>query len=666
MSARFVFRALLVALFVSSPLLLHAQFQQSTKEELEMTSDPKAPGAAAVYLNYEEVTDDPLHYYMVYARIKVLREKGKDLATVHVAGDTFFKVSDVHARTIHSDGTIVPLDVKPEQLLGTKSGEYRITQTVFTLPSVEVGSILEYRYQLRYDDNHYTPPHWLIQKPYFVHKAHLSFKPFGPFQPGSTDAYSGNLVDENQEAIRSLIWWPVLPQGVEIKKEPGHYVVDLQDIPPAPEEAWMPPMHSTLYQVLFYYKSSFDSRDFWNSEAKRWSKEVDHFAEPSSAINSAVAGIVAPGDSDLVKAKKLYNAVQGLENTDFTRQKGHAEMKQLGLRQAKRAEDTWAQKAGTRQDIALLYLAMLRAAGLAAYDMKVVNRDDALFAPQYLSWRQFDDDIIILNTGGKDIYLDPGEKMCPFQLVHWKHTAAGGIRQGAEGRSADNTPLQPYTSSTVVRTGDVTLDEHGAITGNFRFVLNGQQALYWRQQALLKDSDEVKKEFDRNLQRIFPASVDAHVDHFLGLDDANANLMAVINATGTVGAATSKRLMVPGFFFESNGQRAFVDEEKRITPVDMHYSELVTEQVTYHFAPSMQVEGAPQDAKLPWNGLAMLTVKVQGKPGEITVARQFARGFTFIKAEDYQDLRGYYQKVAQNDEQQVVLTTTAAAAQKGN
>ena len=39
-----------------------AQFQAPTDEELKMTADPKAPGAAAVYLNIEEIANDPLHY----------------------------------------------------------------------------------------------------------------------------------------------------------------------------------------------------------------------------------------------------------------------------------------------------------------------------------------------------------------------------------------------------------------------------------------------------------------------------------------------------------------------------------------------------------------------------------------------------------------------------
>ena len=101
-------------------------------------------------------------------------------------------------------------------------------------------------------------------------------------------------------------------------------------------------------------------------------------------------GLIAPGDSDLDKAKKLYAAVQALDNTDYSRKKTESEMKQLKLKAAKHAEDTWAQKSGSSEDIAMLYLAMLRAAGLTAYAVKVVDRDKAVFDPElpglWTSW----------------------------------------------------------------------------------------------------------------------------------------------------------------------------------------------------------------------------------------------------------------------------------------
>lgn len=48
----------------------------------------------------------------------------------------------------------------------------------------------------------------------------------------------------------------------------------------------------------------------------------------------------------------------------------------------------------------------------------------------------------------------------------------------------------------------------------------------------------------------------------------------------------------------------------------------------------------------------------------MTVYRSIARGFTFLKPEQYQDLRGFYQKVAANDQQQLVLAL--GPEQKGN
>ena len=101
-------------LFISFPTFV-AQFQQPTDEELQMTADPKAPGAAAVYLFIRQTTDDELHFKTYYARIKVLEEKGKELATVEIPYERGnFKVTDIKGRTIHPDGTVIPLSGKPE------------------------------------------------------------------------------------------------------------------------------------------------------------------------------------------------------------------------------------------------------------------------------------------------------------------------------------------------------------------------------------------------------------------------------------------------------------------------------------------------------------------------------------------------------------------------
>jgi hypothetical protein len=662
-------RNILLLLVSASPALLFSQFQQPTDEELKMTADPKAPGAAAVYLNVEEIANDPMHYQTFYARIKILQEKGKELATVevpYVQGNS--KITDIKARTIHADGTVIPLEGKPEDLVSsktiTKDGKVQHNRTVFTLPSVEVGSIIEYRYDLRYDDNHYSSPFWEIQRPYFVHKAHYAFSPFKGFLPGAENATSSYLIDSNGHAINSMIWWEVLPPGVKMAPNiRGTYSVDVTDIPPIPDEEWMPPINSFLYKVLFYYMSAFDSQDFWNSTAKRWSKDVDHFAEPSGPIKNAVAGLVAPADTDQDKARKLYKAVQALDNTDYSRSRGTAEMKQLHLKVAKRAEDTWAQKSGSSEDIALLYLAMARAAGITGYAMKVVDAERGIFTSQYMSIDQLDDTIVILVIGGKEVTLDPGEKMCPYGLVSWRH-AGTGLRQVANGHAFTGVEFQTYTANTLLRIGELTVDEHGAMSGDFNFVMTGQEALDWRQSALENDLVEVKKQFDRRLESLVPDGVQAHIDHFVALDDEDAKLVAVIKMQGTLGTATAKRLLLPGFFFQTRGHRPFVDGAKRIEPIDMHYADHITDQVTYHLPAGLSVEAAPPDAKTQWPEHALLITKTVASPGKIVIARSVARAFILAKPEDYPDLRAFYQKVAASDQQQLVLTT--APPTKGN
>ena len=146
-------RGVLLLGALAVPALVRAQFQEPTLDELKMTADSLAPGAPAVYLYREETTDDQQHATTYYCRIKVLSEKGKELATVQTpywhGVDT---VTDIEGRTIHADGKVVPLTAKPSDLMDVKSKTIQVNTVVFTLPDADVGSILEYRLKIRYPE----------------------------------------------------------------------------------------------------------------------------------------------------------------------------------------------------------------------------------------------------------------------------------------------------------------------------------------------------------------------------------------------------------------------------------------------------------------------------------------------------------------------------------
>ncbi len=264
MKNRVLQTAVLLLLGFAFSAVAHAQFQEPTKQELQMTSDPMAPGAAAVYLYREEKTDDNLHYHSYYERIKVLTEKGKELATVRIPYEHgTFKITNIEGRTIHSDGTIIPLTTKPSDLMDFKSGSTQVNTMVFTLPSVEVGSILEYRLQLRYDDSVVSSPSWAIQQPYFVHKAHYFFSP----------NHKGNIYITNKrgDTLNHLMYAVHADGKTEVKEDPmGNFTFDIENVPPIPDEDWMPPLNSLNWSVEFYYTQYHSGTDFWTSEGKRW------------------------------------------------------------------------------------------------------------------------------------------------------------------------------------------------------------------------------------------------------------------------------------------------------------------------------------------------------------------------------------------------------------
>src|ERR1700739_3387702 len=89
-----------LAFLLVCPVAVRAQFQEPTKEGLQMTADTKPPGASFVYLYREESTDQHTSTYTEYNRIKILTEKGKEQATVRipfVKGEE--KLPEVEGRT---------------------------------------------------------------------------------------------------------------------------------------------------------------------------------------------------------------------------------------------------------------------------------------------------------------------------------------------------------------------------------------------------------------------------------------------------------------------------------------------------------------------------------------------------------------------------------------
>ena len=160
-----------------------------------------------------------------------------------------------------------------------KTNSFQINEMVFTLPDVVVGSILEYRLQIRYDDNWVSAPVWEIQQPFFVHKAHYYFNP----------SKSGYISDSRGNNLNRLMYSTSMGPEQKVVQDPmRRFTVDLTDIPAIPNEDWMPPLNTVRWRLVFYYTYADSGTEFWKSEAKQWAKDTEHFTNPSGELKKAI------------------------------------------------------------------------------------------------------------------------------------------------------------------------------------------------------------------------------------------------------------------------------------------------------------------------------------------------------------------------------------------
>ena len=553
---------------------------------------------------------------------------------------------------------MIPFTGKPYSKELEKSGDQKIMAKVFSMPDVQVGSILEYRWDLEYDDNWYMPPTWYIQQPIYVHRAHYHFV---PLNLGSTSKIlTGKDAFGKETVANRLLYYPGLPPGVKVREGMDGFDLVVENVQPIAEEEFSPPLDSYSYRLIFYYSEAISGLDYWKEEAKVWSKDVDRFANPSDRIRQAVAGIVAAGDSDDQKLRKIYAAVMGLENTRFTRQHSQAENKAEGLR-VKAAADIWEQKRGSDDEIARLFISMARAAGFKAYAMAVTERDRNLLNPGYLDWRQFEDEIAIVNVNGKEVFFDPGQRYCEYGKLHWMHTQVIGIRQNDNGGGALETPPASYQDNPTLRSADLELAADGTLKGTIRFTMNGVEALRWRQAALRSDEQEVRKDFDDMLRGEVPDGVQVKTSHFVGLTDNTSGLMAIADVSGTLGTQTGKRIFLPSAFFEAKARPLFA-EEKRENPVDLRYPYVAQDKVTLTLAPGLTLESLPTAGDASIKQAAAYKVTYSFKGNTYDQNRMFALGITRYKKEDYPQLRDFFQKAGAQDQQQIVLQRSPVAA----
>lgn len=619
-------------------------------DELKMTSEPKALGAPAIFLYRQVDRNDNEPSEAVYARIKILTEEGRKYADVEVPFDKGKEsVHGIQARTIHPDGSIVKFDGTVYEKPIVQARGVKWLAKTFTMPDVQVGSIIEYRYRHELQSGFVFNSHWILSQDLFTKDAKFSLDPYRAFEL----RYS----------------WPTgLPKGTDIpKEEHGKIRLESRDVPAFVTEEYMPPENEVKFRVDFIYISESDPKPekdpdvYWKKYGKKIYHVVDDFVDRRRAMTEAAAQIVDPGDSPEVKLHKIYERTLRLRNLSFEREKSQQEADRENLKTARNVEDLWKQGYGDGNQITWLFLALIRAAGIQADPVIVSTRDVRFFDYRIQNPAELNSNVVLVTLNGKEMFLDPGTAFAPFGLLPWSETAVKGRRLDKDGGTWVQTPFTAADESRVERKGNLKLATNGTLEGKVTVTFTGEEAL-WRRHEERNEDDAGRKQFlEDEIKADIPSGIVVELANQPDWNSASSTLVAEydLKIPGWASIA-GQRTVMPVGLFGGRDKRTF-QHQTREHPLYFAFHHQSADDVVIELPPKWQVSSAPQPTRE--NGKVLdYSSSSEVNDGSLHLKRELTVAALLVEPKYYGAMQSFFEIVRTGDEGQIVLTPVKKVA----
>jgi hypothetical protein len=418
-------------------------------EEKALTKVAEDPEANAVVLlksrdsRIAPQADDFVNVMKYEWRAKILTERGKSYGEVHIRAGKSSRVDQIEARTIKPDGTVVPL--APDQIFEKvvlQAGGVKLTEKVFNLPAVEVGSILEYRY-VRHDNGIFFLDPWFFAGEEYTVRSHVSqILPAG---------MSYSILCDLCPAVQ-----PVITDWRDGKDKGQMYSMDLRGLPGYREERMMPPERETtprLEMVLNVWKGRYteaigrQDRFFtdWESVARYVSFNYGHMMKDGQSalkpvVDDWVKGIADPQE----KVKTILRHVR-----DDFRYLPWDNVYGGGLSSI---ATILKDKVADNEEKGVLLYAALKTAGIDGNFVLVAGKDIGSLNPKFYSLTQFTHVVVAIGDAGSGRkFLDPTVSYAPFEFTPWRDSGAGAVVINPTSGEVVDLPVRNEASTTRYR-----------------------------------------------------------------------------------------------------------------------------------------------------------------------------------------------------------------------
>ena len=644
-----------------------ADWPAISKDELAMADDPANPGASAILLYREVTTDDVKGFETQYRRIKILNDDGKKYADIEIPYvEGAAQIEGIEARTVRPDGTTVTFQGQILDRTAVRARKTKIQVKALTLPDVQKGSIIEYSYTARFrrkvpdvlkNPSKYlidTPvviplETWLVQEDLFTRQARFTVRPF----PGPNMSWYHKNVAANKRPL---------------KQPDGSFVLDLENVPAFQSEELMPPESALRGRVnLFYVLGPQVSSAYWEDVGTKQAYALTPFLSDPKTLKQTLAGVISAGDLPEVQLRRIYSRVQQIRHLSYEPSKTEQEVKRENLKENRNVEDILKRNYAYANEINLVFVALVRAAGFESAPMLVRSRDSGFFEPDLLDTSQLNAMVVWVRAGGKHYFLDPATRYCPFDFLPWVEAGTTGIviTKAVLPESLSyvtgyfsglvNTPNPTSAMAVIERKAALQLDGDGSAEGTVAVNYIGHEALERRIATANSDDTTRKKLLEEEMKEWMPGVTAVKLDGPVNWDQPEQPLRASFTVKFPGYATpTGRRLLFRAGLFGGSAQS--FKTNKRTQDVYFAHPFEETDDVTWKLPEGYRPGSLPEKQNTSTIfGTYTLSADVSGPV--VRSQRHFTIQPLFVPVSYYAALRAYFNVVRQNDESQIVLET---------
>ncbi len=614
-------------------------------DELKQTDEPAAPKAPAIYLYRQVDRNDVDHWERVYVRIKVLTEEGRSMGNVAIEFDKEREVvHDIEARTIRPDGSVQKFEglVYEKPLLEGRG--VRVTAKTLSLPEVQPGSIIEYRYERLLGLNTVASSQWIVSANLYTKLAKFSLVPYRGFVLRTT----------TPAGLPSASVGPTFQNGL--------YTLVTRDVPAFVTEEYMPPENDLKMRVDFAYLEDSiidkDAATFWARWAKKHTAILQRYMNQSRAMKAAVTSIVTPGDPPEQKLRKLYARVLKIRNLSYERRKSAQEAERESAKDNEDVADVWKHGYGDWAQITYLFVALARAAGFESDPIALSSRDRFFFNEEVRNPSQLNARVALVRLGTQDIFLAPNTPFTPFGMLPWYETAVRGLRLSASGSRWVTTPVPPASQSRLERKADLRLTPEGGLEGTVTFTFSGLYALARRLEERNEDDTARRRRLEEGVKADMNGGGEVTLTNSPDWIDGDAPLVAIFDTKFPGRARTvGQHALVPVDPFAGASRHVF-EHTVRTHPVYFHYPHRLEDDVTIELPPGWTVKSLPSPGGTDIR-IAACQWAAESTPTALHLKRDLSIDTLLVDVKYYAQLQDFYQTVRRSGDEEAIVNIPA-------